>query len=366
MRLFIGIPVFLLFGLSIGTAYAQGLGSEFRGTDDPAEIPRGVIDIDLTPGDNMRGLPQIDSAELQGFVEGATRRTLTAEEMAKLFGQVSRNKNGDIVDQPAGDAFFAAPAIAPLELDPRNAEGGPETSALIDDLTPRSATPPNARRVGDGTVWPYRAIGLIVALDEFGNIEGTCSAALIGPRTALSAAHCFYDHDSGWAADVRFLPGVTDLDVFGPPFGAFGWEEMHIASAYMTEYDGTVLSTVPYDIAILHLDTDIGNQLGWLQVQMVDNRLPGYLSNLVGYPGDMPFGTMWWMGCPVNFIDQHPKFTFRQCVTAGGTSGGPMYNHQQDTDSRFILSINVAGNDEVSIGLTIDEEHFRWLSALWK
>ncbi len=141
---------------------------------------------------------------------------------------------------------------------------------------------------------------------------------------------------------------------------------MTIPSAYITEYDGTVLSTVAYDIAILHLDTDIGMQLGWLPVQLVDGRVPGYMSNLVGYPGDMPFGTMWWMGCPVSFIDQPPKFSLRNCVTAQGTSGGPMYNHQPNDDSRVILNINVAGNDEVSIGLTIDEEHFRWLNDLWK
>ncbi len=353
--------------LSMTSAQAQGLGSEFRGTDDPAEIPRGVIGIDLTPGEQMRGLPRFDSADLEDFIEEAvTRQTLSAEELAEKFGTVSRNRNGEVQNEIAGERFFNAPLPDAPELDQRSAQGAPEILALIDDLTPRSATPGNARRVGDGTVWPYRSIGLIVALDSFENIIGSCSAALVGPRTVLSAAHCFFDHETGWIDDVLFVPGVTDLKTFGPPFGAFGWEDMHIASAYITEYDGTVLSTVPYDIAILHLDTDIGNHLGWLQVQMVDGQLPGYLSNLVGYPGDMPFGTMWWMGCPVSFINQPPKFTFRNCVTAQGTSGGPMYNHQPASDSRFILNINVAGNDEVSIGLTIDEEHFRWLSALWK
>lgn len=357
----------LVLTITAQGALAQGLGSESRGSDDPAEIPRGVIAVDLTPGETMRGLPGFETSELEEFLEReTTRQTLSADELAEKFGVVTRRRDGSVETELAGDGFFNAVLPEDPDITTRAAQGTAEALALVDDITQRSFTPPTARRVSDGTIWPYRAIGLVVALDSAGNIIGTCSAALIGPRTALSAAHCFFDHDTGWIDDVLFVPGVTDLDSFGPPFGAFGWDEMHIPPAYITEYDGSVMSTVAYDIAILHLDTDIGQHLGWLQVQMVDGQLPGYLSNLVGYPGDMPFGTMWWMGCPVSFIDQPPKFSFRQCVTAGGTSGGPMYNHMRDDDSRFILNINVAGNDEVSIGLTIDEEHFRWLSGHWK
>ena len=90
------------------------------------------------------------------------------------------------------------------------------------------------------------------------------------------------------------------------------------------------------------------------------------MSNLAGYPGDMPFGTMWLMNCPVDFVGQNPKFAVRECTTAGGTSGGPMYMYLADQDLRVILGVNVAGNDEVSIGLTIDEEHYRWIEGLWK
>ena len=356
-----------MLALTGGALHAQGLGSEFRGAEDPAEMPRGVMAVELSPGPSMRGLPTFHSADLPEFIEAErSRQALTADELAEKFGTVTRNRNGDVDTRAAGEGFFAATLPDLPDIQARAAQGAAEVTALIDDLTPRSFTPMTARRVNDGTVWPYRAVGLIAALDRFENVVGSCSAALIGPQTVLSAAHCFYDHDTGWVEDVLFVPGVTDLETFGPPFGAFGWEEMTIPAAYISEYDGTVLSTVAYDIAILHLDRDIGNHLGWLPVQLVDGSIPGYLSNLVGYPGDMPFGTMWWMGCPVSFIDQPAKFTFRNCVTAPGTSGGPMYNNLPDSDTRYILNINVAGNDEVSIGLTIDEEHFRWLTTLWK
>ncbi len=174
--------------------------------------------VDLTPSETMRGLPLVDSADLDDFVEAErTRRTLTADELAEKFGTVSRNRDGDITTELAGDGFFNAEIPDLPDLEQRAAQGQAEALGLIEDLTPRSFTPMNARRISDGTVWPYRAIGLIAALDRFDNIVGSCSAALIGPRTVLSAAHCFYDHDEGWIDDVLFVPGVTDLESFGPP-----------------------------------------------------------------------------------------------------------------------------------------------------
>ena len=70
----------------------------------------------------------------------------------------------------------------------------------------------NRQPISSNTSYPYRTQIWITNSAQTG---GACSATLIGPSTATSAAHCFHSNangSSGWYSQRRWAPGVDSQD----------------------------------------------------------------------------------------------------------------------------------------------------------
>lgn len=192
---------------------------------------------------------------------------------------------GDAARQQGLDRAGSARGVAPPVRDPAanergGAAGGSPTGALfmrtswstnVDNRTRLSAL--NAAT----TSWPWRTIG---------DLQG-CTATLIGPRHAITAAHCIYSRqNSAWASGFTLTPGRAGANwAYGQaiaPSSAFTW--------YFTPEQWRQASPAggasQYDIGILIIPSRLGDQAGWM----------GWFYGTDNYIGSR---TIWNRGYPV-------------------------------------------------------------------
>lgn len=105
-----------------------------------------------------------------------------------------------------------------------------------------------------------------------------CTATMIGPSTALCAAHCFWQN-GGWIASLSITFGANTVAPTAP-FGSFLADSLTLPGAWNSnEWD--------WDFAVLEFSPsrpDIGRQTGWHGV--AQNFNGG--KTMVGYPADKP------------------------------------------------------------------------------
>jgi V8-like Glu-specific endopeptidase len=112
-----------------------------------------------------------------------------------------------------------------------------------------------------------------------------CTATMIGPSTALCAAHCFYQN--GWIAS-RSITFGADTAAPTAPFGSFLADSLTLPGAWnATEWD--------WDFAVLEFSPtrpDIGRQTGWFGTLQNFNGA----HTMIGYPLDKPVPSSWIKG----------------------------------------------------------------------
>lgn len=198
------------------------------------------------------------------------------------------------------------------------------------DTGDRSVFGPDSRtQVTGTTTFPWRAIG---------RVHTGGSGAMISPFHVLTAGHVVHSGGSGgvWYNDLQVDLGQASQ--YDRPYGEADW-------TYVRSYTGwTQNADWSWDWAVITLDRNIGNYTGWFGREWHSSTgyYDGLTVNTAGYPGDQPFGTMWFASGPVGYGTSTHFYYNGTMDTAGGQSGSPVWRY--DGTNRYILGVHAYGD----------------------
>ena len=183
---------------------------------------------------------------------------------------------------------------------------------------------------------PWRMICSLSIAGPNGNFLGTGWFA--GPKTIITAAHCIYEEVRmrGWASQIQVFPG---RDGHTLPYQAVS-QQFEVPEEWV-ESGGT---NPDYDYGAIHLDTPLGEEIGWFSVAVASNdELNGVRVNLSGYPNDAKGG---WGKYQLFHADQISSVAenrfFYTIDTFGGQSGAPVW-FELDNGKRQVVGIHTYG-----------------------
>jgi V8-like Glu-specific endopeptidase len=334
----ISTAILLTAALSAAPAFAQTAGNA-----GPADIPANRDAPFSLPGDASATPPlKIDSSTL-------SRGPAALDPAAALesMGTETLNKDGTTESKAASEGMRAI-----LEKASPPSEQSEDRAIVGTD---------DRKQITDASGYPDRVVGWLWSQAQ-DDSWSTCTATLIGPFTAITAAHCVYVHDKGgWIKQMLFIPGVTDPE--SAPFGTYDWENINILKGYIDNYDGTNYgSAMPWDMAVITLAEDAGNQLGWMGFRVDDAS--DWDADIIGYPGDKPDGTMWSNSCKIKADQFGDLIYWHECDTFAGSSGSSMWEDQKG--DLYIRGINVAEDDKVNYGVRLTDSYYQFILDNYK
>ena len=204
-------------------------------------------------------------------------------------------------------------------------------------------------QITDTTVYPWRAIAYL-ELYQGGVFVSDCTGTFVGPDVLITAAHCLYDPIFGWTESIAVVPGKNGLL---EPYG-FEWAlNWWVPDAWISTGGSN------WDWGVIKLPTEaLGNTVGWFTIAILTTGTlsrADFLPAIVGYPGDMPQGTMWGAAEDA-FLAVH-DFTLDYVIdTTPGQSGSAIFS--VNTDEWFlgaVVGIHTGGVVSFNTGQRIDD-----------
>ncbi len=313
-----------------GHAFAQSSEDGFAGNGGAAPPQPGSVEFD----DRAQFVPPSELPIVDVYIKEAA--TLSAEQARDELTAVSVTPDGEVELVPPTDEAVQAMLNAIESIEGESTDGvieaGMEGSNEANDafenesLKGESVIGADTRvRINGTTSYPYRTAG---------RIDVGCTGTLIGPRHVLTAGHCVYNTSNDkWYSALSFSPGQNGST---RPYGKIGWKRALSVKGWTRDHKRN------YDYAMIVLNQDIGNTVGWMGYGW-KNPMPKYNVNINGYPGDKPFGTMWHSFCGMKIITTYRLYY--PCDTAGGMSGSGVYVYWSSSNKRTIYGIHAYGVD---------------------
>lgn len=151
--------------------------------------------------------------------------------------------------------------------------------------------------------------------------QGGCTGFMLSRDVLVTAGHCVYN--GGWVTSYRVIPG---RDGASEPFGSCSGG---IADVWTT-WDWISTGSPDHDYGLVKLTCDIGNATGtfgwWYNTG--ENLVNQYFY-VEGFPGDKPYGTMWWDG---DYTTAQTATRLSYWIdTYPGQSGSPVYHYNSVT-----------------------------------
>lgn len=202
-----------------------------------------------------------------------------------------------------------------------------------------------------------------------------CSGSMVGPRTVITAAHCLWDDEDGWAEEVWVVPGQTerfwphgDNGMMGRDLEfPYGWAKGRQYAVYDFSYNSYT------DLGLINLDRDLGYRTGWYGYS--DRGLPGSV-HVRGYPADSPPGEdfdgthQYYRQIDVKGWASSARRVVLNGELCGGDSGAGYY--VVDDGDRYVIAVHKGGPESNSnlcgtgteYGVRINGKKFDWIANL--